>query len=436
MLNIVVYFLVYLFEMLISYIVFSYAGSRRKTIFITLLIGALLFEGGAIINIVCQNKVWVNCIYMVVSMLLYAMSCFHIEYGAAAVYVLLMNVFMAAFEYATIFAFSAVTGTETTEYRDNEALLLMEAAVSKTLYLIACVALVQIPRNRTASRIPASFFLFPVGTLFSLVSFWYISVHENLNYVNQILLSVISIILLGSTVLLFIVYLHSMEKDGEYTQVKSENERLQMEKTHYDILEQQNRQLMMYAHDAKNHLAAIQSLNTDPRIDAYIEKLREELGRYAGHCQSGNKILDVIINKYETECELHEIKFEYDVRSCNLSGVEDIDLVAIFGNLLDNALTAAEKTTRKFLSLETTTRNSYCVIVITNSCDAEPVVHGNYLVTTKEDHRLHGFGLKSVRKTLKKYQGDFHWDYDAAQHQFIMTVMLRAVRRQTEAQRV
>lgn len=437
MLNVVVYFFVYLFEMLISYIVFSFVSNKKRSTFFVISTGIMLYGSGVIINFVFENIVWINSAFFLISTFLFAVICFQISWKVAAIYTGLMDIVSLAFEFATIFTVSAIAGIDVVEYDSNLALLLMEAAISKTLYLTACVALMHVLRPKAyTNKIPRNFFFFPAGILFSLVSFWYISVHEELNYVNQMLLSVISIILLGSTVLLFIVYLHSMEKDGEYTQIKSENERLQMEKAHYDILEQQNRQLMLYAHDAKNHLAAIQSLNTDPRIDAYIEKLREGLGHYAGHCHSGNKILDVMINKYETECELHEIRFEYDVRSCNLNGVEDIDLVAILGNLLDNALTAAEKTEQKFMALETTTRNSYGVIVITNSCDTEPAAYGDCLVTTKEDRKLHGFGLKSVKRTLKKYQGDFYWDYDAAQRMFIMTVMLRAARRQTEAQRV
>lgn len=47
-------------------------------------------------------------------------------------------------------------------------------------------------------------------------------------------------------------------------QVRSELSRIQSEKNYYQILEQQNQQLMIYAHDAKNHLAAIRSLNRDP----------------------------------------------------------------------------------------------------------------------------------------------------------------------------
>jgi len=99
-------------------------------------------------------------------------------------------------------------------------------------------------------------------------------------------------------------------------------------------------------------------------------------------------------------------------------------LVAIIGNLLDNALAAASTSKDKYVSLETTTRNNYQIIIITNSCDTAPVIKGNRLVTQKEDKAFHGYALQSVKKTLKKYSGDFNWEYNEMSHQFVVTTMI------------
>ena len=45
-------------------------------------------------------------------------------------------------------------------------------------------------------------------------------------------------------------------------------------------------------------------------------------------------------------------------------------------------------------------------------------------ITTKKDRRLHGFGLKSVKKTVKKYNGDIAFDYNNPKKRFIVTVMI------------
>lgn len=181
---------------------------------------------------------------------------------------------------------------------------------------------------------------------------------------------------------------------------------------------------MIYAHDAKNHLTTIKNLNNNPKIDTYIDKMTENLKMYSQICNSGNMILDVIISRYLIECEMKEIKFTFDVRLNNLSFVDDFDLVSIMDNLMDNALEAAEKSAKKFITLETDHRNSYNVIIITNSCDTPPKSNNGKLITTKPDKKIHGIGLNSVSSTLKKYNGDFSWDYDDTKKEFITTIML------------
>lgn len=169
--------------------------------------------------------------------------------------------------------------------------------------------------------------------------------------------------------------------------MRAELSRLQTERSYYEIQNQQNHQLMLYAHDAKNHLAAIQALNQDPRIDHYLALLSQQLKDYTRSCHIGNQLLDVMIHKYIITCELRNIRFEYDIRSCNLSQLADIDLVAILGNLMDNAVAAAEQSEEKYISLSTSHRNSYSVIDLTNSCDAPPVQRGDRLLSTKTTNR-------------------------------------------------
>ena len=146
---------------------------------------------------------------------------------------------------------------------------------------------------------------------------------------------------------------------------------------------EQNHQLMLYAHDAKKHLGAIQALTDDSRINGYVTQLTRQLHDYAKSCHSGNKLLDVMIHKYETACSQEAIRFEYDVKLCNLSGVADLDLVAILGNLMDNALRAAVESEKKTIRLETLRRNGYSVIIVSNSCAHPPVHLERSLFSTK-----------------------------------------------------
>ena len=297
--------------------------------------------------------------------------------------------------------------------------------MNKTLLFLTSLVLSGIVKPKTVyAKIPSNLFFDPISVTVCLGMFWYICVQSGTSYNTQLLLAISSLIIFGSMILLFITYQHQVEANSEYIRMKSEYNRLQTEKSYFDILEQQNQNLLIYAHDTKKHLAAIQALSDDPTINEYITKLSDQLKAYTKNCHSGNMMLDVMINKYVMDCAHRGIHFEYNVRSCNLKEMEDIDLVTILGNLMDNALTSAEHSKQKSILLETTMRNGYSVLVVVNSCDTPPSTHGGSLITSKEDKKIHGFGLKSVSKSLAKYHGDFSWEYNADTRMFTMTAMI------------
>ena len=425
MLNPLVSCSVYAFEMLIIYVFFSRISDRKATALKTFLLGILLFEAGSGINLLFQNNLWINTAVSIAIRVLFCVLCFDVKPVLAACYSVVLVVLNFALELIAVFVISAITGTETIDYNSNLALLILECSISKILFFATCLVMSHIIKPHSGfSKYQLNLFFFPLCSALCLMIFWFICTRDSVTYDIQLLLSVASVIIFGSTVLLFITYQHQLDAESEHLRVKSENERLQTEKSYYDILEQQNQQLMIYTHDTKNHLAAIQSLSTDPVINEYIAKLLNQLKDYSSNCHSGNKMLDVMINKFVIDCNRRGIQFDYYLKSCNLKRLDDIDLVAILGNLMDNAITAAAKSNDKKISLETTQRNGYSVIIISNSCDSAPMIQGGQLVTSKDDKKLHGFGLKSVAKALKRYNGDFSWEYNELYHEFIVTVMI------------
>lgn len=425
MLNPIVSCVVYAFDMLIIYIFFSRIAERSTSTLKCILLGLFLFELGSVVNLVFQNNLWINTLASITIRICFGIYCFNIRPFQAACYSIVLVVINFALELVSVLVISTLTNSEPVDYNTNLPLLVVECSTCKILLFLTCLILSHavVPNTRW-SKHQLSLIFFPISASVCLAVFWYICLQENIAPIVIYLLAIASVIMFSSTVLLFITYQHQIEMDSERIRIKSENDRLLTEKSYYDILEQQNQQLMVYAHDTKKHLSAIQSLNTDPAIDRYIMALLDQLKSYTSNCHSGNMMLDVIINKYVLDCERRNIQFDYYVRSCNLKHVADIDLVAILGNLMDNALTAAEQSEQSFVSLETTIRNGYSVVVISNSCDVAPNTHGGHLVTAKEDKKLHGFGLKSVQKTLRKYHGDYSWEHNDLERTFVVTVMI------------
>lgn len=415
---------VYIVEMLTAYVFFSQTGEKKHKPVYCYLIGTALFITALFVNVLGGNIVWLNIIYFTLMNIAFGYLCFKIKLKKAVVYSTLLITISLVWEYAVEFILSVVIEKPITSYLDNNVMLILIVAFSKSLYFISALILSRFIVKDKQVKIPVSLYVYPFSVLLAITVIWYVCVYCGINKTGQIALAVICLVLLLPTTILFLTYQRNIEKENELFQLKNEINKTETEKNYYDILEKQNQDLMIYAHDAKNHLSAIKTLNTDSKIDEYINKMAESLATYSKVSHSGNHILDVIINKYTTECEIKNVNFSFDIRLKNLEYVEDYDLVTILGNLLDNALEAAEKSEKREISLSTDYRNTYDVLIITNSCDTAPKSSNEKLLTTKKDKKLHGLGLKSVMKALKKYNGDYDWEYDSQNKFFTSTVMI------------
>ena len=424
MLNPLVSGAVYALEAVIFYVFFARVSTPKLSRWKILLIGLGLFEIGSVFNILFQNTVLVNTIVTLFVITLFFRLCFETSIKVALLYSLLLDGLNFAIESIIVFFFSSLLRIPTSEYQSNFMILFMETISCKAIFFMVCLMLSNWTTDTAVRKIPASLFVYPVCVTACLLVFSYIISSEILTRDGQMLLAGTSGALLLSLIFLFSTFQHEIEKDGMLAIAQEENAHLKTEKEYFDILEKQNQNLMLYAHDVRKHLNAIRELSQDSNVNEYVTNLCGELTAYTQSCQSGNKLMDVMINRYVLDCELKEISFEYSVRECPLRCLEDLDLVAILGNLMDNAITAASESEKKWVSLTTSVRNTYNVIVIKNSCDIPPQAQGEKLLSTKENPRFHGYGLKSVAKAVKKYHGDQYWSYDPDNHIFTMTAIL------------
>ncbi len=422
----VLFICVFFFEMLISTIFFSNIAEKKKKLSTIMIAGTLIFEIGALINIFIISTSWINVLFSIIATSILSMFFFKIKSSRAIFYSVLLVSISSFLEHIIIFVISSYSSLYIAEYKSETILLVVEIIISKVLYFIIVMILLGFTqKDESIIKIPTAFYIFPLITLISVICFWYVSLNQHLEFRNQIILGIVSVLLLLATLFVFFSFQANAHRENKLLLLQQEQDKIKTDITYYEILEKQNNNLRAYAHDAKNHLSTIKNLNDNPEVEMYISKMIERLAEYGKVCHSGNHTLDVVIDKYVTECELNNIAFEFDIKNNNLSQIEPYDLVAILGNLLDNALEAAEQSQDKMVSIETDFRNNFSVIIVSNSCDKNPQFSNSELpITTKSNKRLHGFGLKSVRKTIKKYNGDIAFEYISKEKVFIVTIML------------
>ena len=381
----------YFIEMLISYSFFSLIGEKKLKVPICFFVGTVLFLSGAFFDIILSNVIWFNALYFSIINIAFSISCFRIKITRCIFYSILLDIFQTALEIVSISLISIVIGTDVNAYIDKLSFFVLDVVISKSLYFLTCLVVTRFIRKEKANiKFPAVLYMYPLIVI----------------------------------VTLFISYQQSIEKENIIFVLKNQVEKQDMDMNYYNILEKQNEDLRIYAHDTKNHLNAIHNLNTNPEIDEYLNKMISNLKSYSSICHSGNHMLDVIISKYATECEIKNISFSFDVCVTNLKYVKNNDLVTILSNALDNAIEATEKSSNKTINFATDHINTYDVITITNSCDTPPKIKGNDLETTKKNKINHGLGIKSIQKVLKQYNGDCQWEYDKDKKKFTLMISL------------
>lgn len=422
----ILFICVFFLEMLISTIFFSSIARKKRSLYTIVISGTLIFEIGALINIFIISTSWLNVLFSVIANLMLSVFFFKIKPVRAGFYSVILVSFSSFLEYIIIFIVSSYSNLYIAEYESKTILLVIEIIISKVLYFLVVMILLRFTqRDNTIVKVPTAFYIFPLITLVSVICFWYISLNQYLEFKNQIILGIVSVLLLLATLFVFFSFQANVQRENKLLLLQQEQDKIKTDITYYNILERQNNNLRTYAHDAKNHLTTIKNLNANHEIETYISKMITCLEEYSKVCHSGNHTLDVIIDKYVTECQINDISFEFDIKNNNLSNIESYDIVSILGNLLDNAVEAAKKSDAKQVTIETDFRNNFSVIIVSNSCDKSPKLDDSeFPVTTKKNNRLHGFGLKSVKKTVKKYKGDLDFIYDEMCNRIIVTVMI------------
>lgn len=296
--------------------------------------------------------------------------------------------------------------------------------ISRLIYLSLAVIIARITTKLSGKRHIGKWFAMgtlPLGSIIAVSAFYTLCAEIKMS-TRQLYTCIIAIsVILIANIVVYYVYESSERNSQKLLELELEQHKNKADMQYLTLLEEKNQQMQIMAHDYKNHLFALSQMSDNAEVKSYIEKISGEIQKAEKGCDSGNHTLDILLNKYITESERKGISFEYDVKLANLNFVEDYDLVTIVGNLLDNALEAAEQSAEKKISLNTAKVNTYDSLTVTNSCDTPP---DKNLKTTKKNKQMHGLGIKSIQKAVKKYDGELEWEYDESEKQFSITIIL------------
>ena len=182
----------------------------------------------------------------------------------------------------------------------------------------------------------------------------------------------------------------------------------QQDKEQYRIARSNIDLINIKCHDMRHKVRALtegKSFSADE-----MAEIERSISVYDSAVETGNEALDVILTEKSLRCGGSGIRFTCMAQGDALSGISESDIYSLFGNIMDNAIDAAERVTdkdRRMIELKVGRTRSFVFVSASNSYAGEIRFGSDGLpVTSKSDSDYHGFGVKSIAYLVDKYGGN------------------------------
>ena len=317
--------------------------------------------------------------------------------------------FMYTFMFAVELVVAAVTGIfhidvfSRGEYNKSVALVVCKIVTFLLVLTIENYRKVKWKESISNPLFVATVFI-PATTIFIAIIFV-----DNTNC-SQYIIIILLTVLLGLNAFTFYMYDKLSEKYNEHYKAKiSETER-----NYYynqcELMQKSTEDISKFKHDINNHFNVISDLlikNDYDDAKKYLEQLIKRNNKTSLIIsQTGNIVIDSIINYKLSGLDRNEIKVSTDIVVPERTNIEIMDLSTILNNLLDNSIRALnEMAGEKILTIVIKYSRKRMIIRITNTYENDLILENGEFVTTKADKKNHGMGIKNVKDAIEKYNG-------------------------------
>ena len=188
---------------------------------------------------------------------------------------------------------------------------------------------------------------------------------------------------------------------------------------HYESLRAQNEQVMVLLHDMNKHYSLLRQMSGEENVQRYLDELLSQNERIRPVVQSGNPMLDVIINGRLTQAINAGVHIEL-VRTSAPSALplSDTELCSLMMNLMDNAVSGVldSGAQQPFIRLDMHVKNGFFVFGLENSARRPE--------KAKAPAPGHGLGLKIIRQIMEKSNGLLETEQDGESYRVMLALPL------------
>ena len=225
--------------------------------------------------------------------------------------------------------------------------------------------------------------------------------------------------LFAMTILIYYVLLEALNAVRQQAQLEEraaqQDTLLAMQYTQYQQLSRHIEEVREARHDLRQHLNLIehylQSGKTED-LKAYIEQYRMTLPPDTARTWCENYAVNTIISYYGEEARKASVDFSVRIQLPPSLPLREPELCSIFGNLLENAYTAADHALpgNRSITVRLAVHGNMFVITIDNGFDGNVNKKRDHYLSTKVSHT--GYGLRSIRHICDTHGGSCSFSHD------------------------
>lgn len=335
--------------------------------------------------------------------------------------------------YGCEFLFMLIIHPSPSDYKNSTFMIHLMFAIKLLSYIFILVINQVIGKRKRIqnTKIFMMYLLLPVASLSVMVINFYSGIPSGIpRYYRLLLVAGFGFLFLGNVVSFYAFERYS-EHLYESMLQKVMLDRQKKDLDYYMQIAAIDKKQKETIHNITNQLKIINRL---ARTEDYKEIVRitedisDEMNKDISRIYCSNPVLNSLLNEKMEEADAYGIKSELRVEpGINLDMISPADLIAMIGNLWDNAIRAAaeaenEKVIKGFFYMQN--EGAFCVVKLMNTFKGVVQQSDGTFVTTKTDKGIHGIGIQSVNRIAEKYDG--YLECQVSGDEFVALLILSA----------
>lgn len=159
-------------------------------------------------------------------------------------------------------------------------------------------------------------------------------------------------------------------------------------------------------HDLKHHLDALRAEQDADARGRMVDELEDSIRGYGAVVHTGNHVLDAVLTAKRAFAAENDVQVSYVANGTLLGFLRPLELTAIVGNALDNAVQAAARLPRdeRIVRLALFAQDDFVMLRVENTFDGVIVREAGRIVT-RQTTEGHGYGLRNIDTAVSAYGG-------------------------------